>query len=197
LPPFTLVAATTRSGLLTQPLRERFGIPLRLEFYNIEELTSIIIRAAGILGVGINHDGAKEIAKRSRGTPRVGNRLLRRVRDFAHVQGANEINLEIARNGLDRLHVDPLGLDGQDLRYLKTIADFYKGGPVGVETMAAALAEQRDTVEDVIEPYLIQQGFIQRTPRGRILTDIAYGHLGLPANNIAKENTLFSGEALG
>jgi Holliday junction DNA helicase RuvB len=179
LPPFTLVGATTRSGLLTQPLRERFGIPLRLEFYTLEELSKIIIRGAALLGSNINPEGALEIARRSRGTPRVAGRLLRRVRDFASVHGENEINMDVAKFALDRLHVDPLGLDAQDIRYLKTIAEFYRGGPVGAETLAAALFEQRDTVEDVIEPYLIQQGFIQRTPRGRILTDTAYEHIGL------------------
>lgn len=190
LPPFTLVGATTRSGLLTQPLRERFGIPLRLEFYTLEELASIIGRAAGILNTAIDHGGALEIARRARGTPRVANRLLRRVRDFALVQGALTIDHAIASSALNRLNVDPLGLDSQDVRYLKTIAEFYKGGPVGVETMAAALAEQRDTVEDVIEPYLIQQGFIQRTPRGRMLTDLAYSHLGLAVTRSLENNVI-------
>ncbi len=180
LPPFTLVGATTRSGLLTQPLRERFGIPLRLTFYRIEELTSIVQRAAKILNLSISEGGANEIARRSRGTPRISGRLLRRVRDFATVMNEEIVTEKIADLALNRLDVDPLGLDAQDLRYLNIIADFYKGGPVGIETLAAALSEQKDTVEEVIEPYLIQQGFIQRTPRGRMLTDNAYRHLGMP-----------------
>lgn len=180
LPPFTLVAATTRSGLLTQPLRERFGIPLRLTFYNVADLTQIIMRAANILQTPITEGGAQEIARRSRGTPRIANRLLRRVRDFVHFENKSEINEDIAAKALDKLDVDPLGLDAQDIRYLRTILDYYKGGPVGVDTLAAALSEQRDTIEDVIEPYLLQQGFIQRTPRGRMLTDIAYDHLDAP-----------------
>lgn len=179
LPPFTLVGATTRSGLLTQPLRERFGIPLRLEFYNIDDLSAILKRAAAILNFQISLDGAQEIARRSRGTPRIAGRLLRRVRDFASVMNHDVVDKKVASIALDQLHVDKLGLDSQDIRYLKTIAEYYKGGPVGVETMAAALSEQRDTIEEVLEPYLIQQGFIQRTPRGRILTDMAYQHLGL------------------
>jgi Holliday junction DNA helicase RuvB len=179
LVPFTLIAATTRSGLLTQPLRERFGIPLRLSFYNVTDLTTIVLRAAQILKTNISQSGAAEIARRSRGTPRIANRLLKRVRDFAHVQGGDIISEEIASHALNKLDVDPLGLDAQDIRYLRTIADFYKGGPVGVETLAAALSEQRDTIEEVVEPYLLQQGFIQRTPRGRSLTDIAYDHLAI------------------
>ncbi len=181
LPPFTLVGATTRSGLLTQPLRERFSIPLRLEFYNLSDLTSIIQRAANLLKTSITPEGAQEIAKRSRGTPRIAGRLLRRVRDFAHVMNQNTIDLEASRLALDRLDVDKLGLDLQDVRYLKTLAEYYKGGPAGVETLAAALSEQRDTLEDVIEPYLIQQGLLQRTNRGRMLTDFACEHLGIHA----------------
>jgi len=196
LAPFTLVGATTRSGLLTQPLRERFGIPLRLQFYELEELTTIVRRAAKLLQFGLTECGAVEIARRSRGTPRVAGRLLRRVRDFASIleDGALEdgmphgeknigeeflVDHKIAMESLNRLEVDPLGLDAQDIRYLRTIIDYYKGGPVGIETLAAALSEQRDTLEETIEPYLIQQGFIQRTPRGRVLTEIAYRHLGI------------------
>ncbi|MBA4249165.1 MAG: Holliday junction branch migration DNA helicase RuvB [Candidatus Puniceispirillum sp.] len=179
LPPFTLVGATTRSGLLTQPLRERFGIPLRLEFYNLSDLTSIIQRAASLLKTSITSEGAQEIAKRSRGTPRIAGRLLRRVRDFAHVMNHDTIDLEASQLALDRLDVDKLGLDLQDVRYLRTLAEYYKGGPAGVETLAAALSEQRDTLEDVIEPYLIQQGLLQRTNRGRMLTDFAYEHLNI------------------
>lgn len=179
LPPFTLIAATTRSGLLSEPLRDRFGIPLRLSFYDVDDLTTIIHRAARILNIVIENEGAREIAKRSRGTPRIAGRLLRRVRDYAQFSGHATITHQAACDSLDKLEVDPLGLDQQDIRYLRTIAEFYKGGPVGVETLAAALSEQRDTLEEAIEPYLIQQGFLQRTPRGRLLTDLAYQHLGL------------------
>ncbi len=180
LPPFTLVGATTRSGLLTQPLRERFGIPLRLQFYTLEELQKIITRNAHLLGTAINSEAAQEIALRSRGTPRIAGRLIRRVRDFSVVAGEEVISLKTAKLALDRLGVDPLGLDTQDRKYLTYMAEFYRGGPVGVETLAAALSEQKDTLEEVIEPYLIQQGLIQRTPRGRQLTDLAYEHIGLP-----------------
>ena len=179
LPPFTLVVATTRSGLLTQPLRERFGIPLRLKFYSVDELKKIITRSANLLGCSIAEAAATEIASRSRGTPRIAGRLVRRVRDFAAVQGSQDIQLEVSRTALNRLGVDPLGLDEQDRRYLQYVCDFYKGGPVGVETIAAALSEQKDTLEEVIEPYLIQCGLLQRTPRGRVLTEIAYDHLQL------------------
>ena len=168
------MGATTRSGLLTQPLRERFGIPLRLQFYTVDELVSIVIRSARLLNCEIDKDAAAEVASRSRGTPRIAGRLIRRVRDFAVVANQNTISLELARSALDRLGVDPLGLDTQDRKYLKYMADFYKGGPVGVETLAAALSEQKDTLEEVIEPYLIQCGLIQRTPRGRQLTESAY-----------------------
>ena len=182
LEPFTLVGATTRSGMLTQPLRERFGIPLRLEFYLLEDLTSIVLRGARLLKVALSYEGAYEIAKRSRGTPRIAGRLLRRVRDFSSVlfPDGDEICLNAAQDSLNRLEVDPKGLDAQDLKYLKCIAVFYNGGPVGIETLSAALSEQRDTLEDVIEPFLIQQGFLQRTPRGRMLTDLAYEYLHLP-----------------
>lgn len=179
LPPFTLIAATTRSGLLSEPLRDRFGIPLRLTFYDLDALTSIVLRAANIINIAIEEGGAVEIAKRSRGTPRIAGRLLRRVRDYAQYKGQDVVSKTIAVSSLDKLEVDPLGLDAQDIKYLKTIAEFYKGGPVGVETLAAALSEQRDTIEETIEPYLLQKGFIQRTPRGRILTSNAYAHLGL------------------
>lgn len=181
LPPFTLVGATTRAGLLTQPLRERFGIPLRLMFYTLEELTSIVKRSARLLGMGIEDESAIEIARRSRGTPRIAGRLIRRVRDFAMVAGETTIKFQLTQNSLDRLGVDPLGLDGQDRRYLTSLAEFYKGGPVGVETLAAVLSEQKDTLEEVVEPYLMQQGLLQRTARGRQLTDLAWNHLGLKA----------------
>ncbi len=190
LPPFTLVGATTRAGLLTQPLRERFGIPLRLQFYEHEELMLIVKRAAKILEFSLAEDGAREIARRSRGTPRISGRLLRRVRDFASVMNESIVSEAVAVTALNRLDVDPLGLDAQDIRYLKIIAEYYKGGPVGIETLAAALSEQRDTLEEMIEPYLIQQGFIQRTPRGRTLTDRAYEHIGMPILKTPSEQTL-------
>ena len=180
LPPFTLVGATTRSGLITRPLRERFGIPLRLVFYEPEELALIVARGAGILGFDLKPDGAIEIARRARGTPRVAMRLLRRIRDFAAVDGWPQVDAAAADAALLRLEVDGRGLDGMDRRYLRAIAEHYGGGPVGVETMAAALSEQRDVLEEVIEPYLLQQGFVQRTPRGRMLTETAYRHLDLP-----------------
>ena len=179
LPKFTLIGATTRSGLLTTPLRERFGIPLRVVFYETAELQSIVSRGARLLGLEITSDGAAEIARRARGTPRVAGRLLRRVRDFALVDGSGKVDAAIADAALNRLEVDAAGLDAMDRRYLNCIAENYGGGPVGVETMAAALSEQRDTIEEVIEPYLIQQGLLMRTPRGRALTSRAYGHLGL------------------
>jgi len=179
LPPFTLVGATTRSGLMTTPLRERFGIPLRLEFYTPEELETIVRRAAGVLGVAVADDGATEIARRSRGTPRVANRLLRRVRDFSAVAGRKLVDRAAADSALQRLEVDALGLDAMDRRYLRCIAETYSGGPVGVETLAAALSDQRDAIEDVIEPFLMQLGLVLRTPRGRVLGDAGYRHLGL------------------
>ena len=179
LPKFTLVGATTRSGLITTPLRERFGIPMRVVFYEPDELVSIVVRGARLLDLNMTADGAAEIARRARGTPRVAGRLLRRVRDFALVDGTVEVTREIADAALNRLDVDHRGLDAMDRRYLMCIAENYSGGPVGVETMAAALSEQRDTIEEVIEPYLIQQGLLMRTPRGRALTGQAYGHLGL------------------
>ena len=181
LPPFTLVGATTRSGLLTTPLRERFGIQQRLEFYSATELADIVRRGAGVLGAEITASGAEEIARRSRGTPRIAGRLLRRVRDFAAVEGVACIDDKVADRGLARLEVDRGGFDAMDRRYLGCIAENYGGGPVGVETLAAALSEQRDALEEVIEPFLMQQGLVQRTPRGRMLTQAAYGFLGLPA----------------
>jgi Holliday junction DNA helicase RuvB len=179
LAPFTLVGATTRAGLLTNPLRDRFGIPIRLNFYTEAELELIVSRGARVLGIGMTPDGANEIARRARGTPRIAGRLLRRVRDFAHVDGAAQIDRRIADSALSALEVDAAGLDAMDRRYLSTIALNYGGGPVGVETIAAALSEPRDAIEDIIEPYLIQKGFIQRTPRGRLLTSAAFRHLGL------------------
>ena len=178
--PFTLIGATTRSGLITRPLRERFGIPLRLVFYEPAELQSIVSRGARVLSIDLRPDGAAEIARRARGTPRVAMRLLRRVRDFAAVQGLMSIDATAADEALQRLDVDGQGLDGMDRRYLRCIAENYAGGPVGVETIAAALGDERDVVEEVIEPYLIQEGFLQRTPRGRVLTRIAFRHLDLP-----------------
>jgi len=183
LPRFTLVGATTRSGLLTKPLLDRFGIPLRLDFYEPADLASIVRRGATKLSTPIDSEGAMEIARRSRGTPRVTGRLLRRVRDVASVVGDGTINRSIAADALARLEVDEAGLDGLDRRYLKTIATNFGGGPVGVETIAASLSEGRDAIEDVIEPYLLQQGFLQRTPRGRVLTDRAFKHLGLAPPN--------------
>lgn len=181
LAPFTLVGATTRSGLLTTPLRERFGIPLRMVFYDPEELELIVSRGARLLGFDLTKDGAIEIARRARGTPRVAGRLLRRVRDFAAVADTRAVDSAAADLTLNRLDVDPRGLDAMDRRYLMCIAENYGGGPVGVETLAAALSEQRDTIEEVIEPYLLQQGFLMRTPRGRALAAEGYRHLGLQA----------------
>ena len=180
LPPFTLVGATTRSGLITRPLRERFGIPLRLSFYAPGELEEMIARAARLLDFALLSDGAAEVARRARGTPRVAMRLLRRIRDFTAVEGLPTVGAVAADLALLRLDVDRRGLDGMDRRYLACIAQNYRGGPVGVETMAAALGDERDVIEEVIEPYLIQEGFLQRTPRGRMLTENAYRHLDLP-----------------
>jgi len=178
---FTLIAATTRLGLLTTPLRDRFGIPVRLNFYTVPELEFIVRRGARIMGLPITDDGALEIARRARGTPRIAGRLLRRVRDFAEVARVEAVTREIADDALTRLSVDHMGLDQLDMRYLTMIAQNFGGGPVGVETIAAGLSEPRDAIEDIIEPFLIQQGFIQRTPRGRLLTANAWGHLGLNA----------------
>ncbi len=192
LNPFTLVGATTRAGLLATPLRDRFGIPLRLIFYTAEELELIVARGAEKLGFALTPDGAAEIARRSRGTPRIAGRLLRRVRDFASVAGRAQIDRQTADAALARLEVDALGLDAMDRRYLRRLADHHGGGPVGVETLAAALAEARDTLEDVIEPYLIQEGLILRTSRGRMLGDAGWKHLGLraPARSVAQADLL-------
>ncbi|WP_417270121.1 Holliday junction branch migration DNA helicase RuvB [Celeribacter sp.] len=191
LQPFTLVGATTRLGLLTTPLRDRFGIPTRLQFYTTQELHEIVTRGARLLGVPTETEGALEIAKRARGTPRIAGRLLRRVVDFAVVEGNGKISKALADNALTRLGVDLLGLDGADRRYLLMIAENFNGGPVGVETMAAALSESRDAIEDVIEPYLLQQGLIQRTPRGRMITQKTWAHLGLNAPKAPDQAVLF------
>jgi holliday junction DNA helicase RuvB len=180
LKPFTLIGATTRTGLLTKPLQERFGLTLRLDFYPVADLEQIISRSARLLGIECARQGAQELAQRSRGTPRVANRLLRRVRDFAEVEGNGKVDVEIVRLTCDRLEVDSVGLDQMDRRLLGVLIEHYQGGPVGVETIAAALAEPRDTIEDVYEPYLLQQGFLGRTPRGRVATKKAYDHLGVP-----------------
>ena len=179
LPPFTLIGATTRAGLLTAPLRDRFGIVQRLEFYSPEELTRIVRRSAQILGIDCTADGAGEIARRSRGTPRIANRLLRRVRDYAQVKASGHIDQPVAQAAMQMLKVDPEGFDELDRRLLRTLVDFFDGGPVGIESLAAALSEERGTLEDVVEPYLIQQGFLVRTARGRMATHKAYRHLGL------------------
>jgi Holliday junction DNA helicase RuvB len=180
LPPFTLVGATTRPGLLTAPLRDRFGIACRLDFYTPEELGEILMRAARILNISVDESGAQEIARRARGTPRIANRLLRRVRDFAEVKGNGVINRQVARQGLTMLEVDEEGLDKLDRAILKTIIQKFGGGPVGLDTLAAAVSEEPDTLEDVYEPYLLKLGFLQRTPRGRVATARAYTHLGQP-----------------
>ena len=193
LPPFTLIGATTRSGLLTTPLRDRFGIPIYLGFYTHDELEYIIRRNAGLMGLAISDDGAHEIASRARGTPRVAGRLLRRVRDFANVDGADEISAQLADAALGRLEVDKRGLDGLDRRYLTVVAEKFIGGPVGIETLAAALGEPRDALEDIVEPFLIQLGFVNRTPRGRVLMPAAFEHLGLdvPKTSRQAESDLF------
>lgn len=179
LPRFTLVGATTRSGLLTTPLRDRFGILTRLEFYSLEDLTSIVTRASDIMGFSMLPEAAIEVARRSRGTPRIAGRLLRRVRDFALVAGTDPVDRALADHALNQLEVDALGLDPMDRRYLRALAEFYGGGPAGIETLAASLAEERDTLEDVVEPFLMQQGLVQRTPRGRMLTQPGWKHIGL------------------
>ena len=181
LAPFTLIGATTRLGLLTTPLRDRFGIPVRLNFYSTEELEHIVRRGARILGVGLTDDGSTEIARRSRGTPRIATRLLRRVRDFATADKVEAIDARVADRALRRLEVDTLGFDALDRRYMELIASSFGGGPVGIETISAALSEPRDAIEEIVEPFLIQQGFVQRTPRGRLLTPNAFRHLGLEA----------------
>jgi Holliday junction DNA helicase RuvB len=191
LQPFTLVGATTRLGLLTTPLRDRFGIPTRLEFYDVDELIQIVTRAARLMQADATPDGAREIARRARGTPRIAGRLLRRVADFALVEGDGRVDQAIADRALTRLGVDDLGLDGADRRYLRHLAENYGGGPVGVETICAALSEARDAVEEVIEPFLLQQGLIQRTPRGRMLAAKAWVHLGLAPPRVAGQDDLF------
>lgn len=188
LPPFTLVGATTRAGLLTSPLRDRFGIIQRLQFYTVTELTDIVTRSAMVLKIQINAQGAEEIARRSRGTPRIANRLLRRVRDYAEVKGDGTISQSTAQQALSMLKVDHCGFDELDRRLLKMIIDNFDGGPVGLDTLAAAISEERGTIEDVLEPYLIQQGFIMRTPRGRVVTGKTYQHFGLAAPKIMTEN---------
>jgi Holliday junction DNA helicase RuvB len=189
--PFTLVGATTRAGLLTKPLHERFGVTLRLDFYSVDDLEKIVARSASLMGIGCEARGARELASRSRGTPRIANRLLRRVRDFAEVEGSGIIDESIVRHACERLAVDGSGLDEMDRRLLGLLIETYEGGPVGVETIAAALAEPRDTIEDVYEPYLLQQGYLGRTPRGRIATRKAYDHLGVPYIAKEKQGHLF------
>jgi Holliday junction DNA helicase RuvB len=179
IPPFTLVGATTRAGLLTSPLRDRLGLVQRLEFYSVDELTSIVSRSARILGVEMNDQGATEIARRSRGTPRIANRLLRRVRDYADIKADGTITNEVADLALNMLNVDASGFDHMDRRLMLAIMEKFDGGPVGVDSVAAAISEERDTIEDVLEPYLIQQGYLLRTPRGRMVTRLAYEHFGL------------------
>ena len=194
LPPFTLIGATTRAGMLTNPLRDRFGIVARLEFYNTEELTRIVTRSASLLKIVIEPDGAREIARRSRGTPRIANRLLRRVRDYADVKGTGEISRTVADAALKMLDVDGSGLDVMDRKLLDTVLQKFAGGPVGVDNLAAAIGEERDTIEDVLEPFLIQQGFLQRTSRGRIATALAYRHFGITPPTSGAAADLFPSE---
>ena len=197
LPHFTLIGATTRAGQLTTPLRDRCGVLLKLDLYSCEELAQIVHRSAGILNLPITEDGALEIASRSRGTPRIANRLLKRVRDFAQVRGDGTITLESAKYALNMLEIDELGLDNVDRRMLQTIIDFYDGGPVGLDTLAATVGEEAITLEDVYEPYLMQIGFLSRTPRGRCVTRLGYEHLGIPYTNKHNENQLnLEGETL-
>ena len=190
LPPFTLIGATTRAGLLTSPLRDRFGIVQRLEFYNLADLTHIVTRSASLMGVGIEALGAEEIARRARGTPRIANRLLRRVRDYAEVKADGVVTADVADKALNMLNVDALGFDHMDRRLLMALVDKFGGGPVGVDSLAAAISEERDTIEDVLEPYLIQQGYLMRTPRGRVATQKVYDHFGLTAPASMKQDTL-------
>ncbi len=180
IPHFTLVGATTRAGLLSPPLRDRFGVSLRLEFYKVEELKEIVLRSSRILGIAVDDLGAQEIARRSRGTPRIANRLLRRVRDYAQVRADGKITCEVADQALDMLDVDALGFDRMDRRILSTIIEKYDGGPIGIDTLAAAVSEEKDTIEDVYEPYMIQEGFLKKTPRGRVATKRAFEHMGVP-----------------
>ena len=194
LPPFTLVGATTRAGMLTNPLRDRFGIVARLEFYSAEELTRIVVRSARLLDIALDADGALEIARRSRGTPRVANRLLRRVRDYAEVRAAGRISHEVADAALSMLDVDASGLDLMDRKLLRCVLDKFAGGPVGVDNLSAAIGEERDTIEDVLEPFLIQQGFLQRTSRGRVATALSYRHFGLTRPTPGAAADLFPGE---
>lgn len=191
LPPFTLVGATTRAGLLTSPLRDRFGVVHRLDYYNPEELETIVTRSAGILEIEIAPDGASEIARRSRGTPRIANRLLRRVRDYAQVKADGVITKDVADKSLEMMEVDHFGLDKMDHKFMLTLIEKFKGGPVGVESLAASISEEKGTLEDVLEPYLMQSGFIQRTPRGRVATEIAYRHFGLTPPTQGKQEKLF------
>jgi Holliday junction DNA helicase RuvB len=195
LPPFTLVGATTRAGMLTNPLRDRFGIVARLEFYTQDELTSIVTRSAGLLKASIDREGSAEVARRSRGTPRIANRLLRRVRDFAEVREGGHISRAVADRALTMLDVDARGLDVMDRKLLSAVLEKFAGGPVGIDNLAAAVGEERDTLEDVVEPYLIQQGFLQRTPRGRIAARAAYEHFGLAVPPSPRGPDLFDGPA--
>ncbi|GBD41520.1 Holliday junction ATP-dependent DNA helicase RuvB [bacterium HR39] len=194
LAPFTLVGATTRTGLLTTPLRDRFGILARLQFYSVDELEAIVRRGAALLALELTDEAAREIARRARGTPRIATRLLRRVRDFATVRRVSPVGADLAAEVLEELGIDRLGLDALDRRYLRLVAERYGGGPVGIDTIAAALSEQRDTLEETVEPYLLQQGLIQRTPRGRVLTRFAFEHLGLVPPPALDQPTLFGGE---
>jgi Holliday junction DNA helicase RuvB len=189
--PFTLIGATTRAGLLTQPMHERFGVTLRLDFYPVKDLERIVLRNAKLLGIPCAADGARKLAERARGTPRVANRLLRRVRDFAEVEGTGQIDAAIVQLTCDRLEVDAAGLDEMDRRLLRILIEHYRGGPVGVETLAAAMAEPRDTLEDVYEPYLLQQGYLGRTPRGRVANKKAYDHLGIAFEDAPRQTKLF------
>ena len=191
LPPFTLVGATTRAGLLTSPLRDRFGVVHRLDYYSPEELETIVTRSASILGIEIHPEGASEIARRSRGTPRIANRLLRRVRDYAQVKADGLITKDVADKSLEMMEVDHFGLDKMDHKLMLTLIKKFKGGPVGVESLAASISEEKGTIEDVLEPYLMQSGFIQRTPRGRVATEIAYRHFGLTPPAQGKQEKLF------
>jgi Holliday junction DNA helicase RuvB len=195
LPPFTLIGATTRPGLLSSPLRDRFGINCRLDFYNVEDLCHIVLRAAGILGLNIRKEGALEIARRSRGTPRVANRLLKRVSDFALVRADGVIDAKVAAQALEMFEIDQYGLDLVDRMILDSIIAKFNGGPVGLETLAASVSEETDTVTDVYEPYLLKLGLIQKTPRGRVATAKAYQHMGYPLSQTVQANTLFEGES--